>query len=149
MVEKIKKVKKVKKVTMSSIELERTFLAKYLPDNLRKFSSKEIGDVYVDNKSKYSNLRLRKNGSKYEITRKESINNDDASKHIETTINLVAEEFNQLTKFTDRVLLKRRFDYTFNNVRFEIDVFIGRLEGLVLVDVEFIVTGKQIGRAHV
>ena len=121
---------------MESLELERTFLAKYLPDDLDKFSAKEICDVYVENKSQRLHLRLRKSDDKYEITRKERVN-DDVSRHIETSIGLEKEEFDQLRKFAEKALCKRRYDYFIGDIKFEIDIFRGDLEGLVLVDVEF------------
>lgn len=122
---------------MKNLELERTFLARYLPDDLTKFSSREICDVYIKNKSGYYNLRLRKNGGKYSITRKERIDNNDASRQMEYTISLVEEEFEQLASFSAKRLCKKRFDYVFDNIKIEFDVFSGDLRGLVLIDVEF------------
>jgi len=122
---------------MKKLELERTFLAKYLPEDLASFPSREVCDIYVKGESEYLNLRLRSNGGKYEITRKERINDDDASRQIETTINLVKEEFDHLAKFTERKLCKQRVDYVLDNVKIEFDIFDGEFKGLVLVDIEF------------
>lgn len=51
------------------IELEKTYLAKHIPLDLEKCPYKDIIDVYFPKTSIHPVLRLRKNGSKYEITK--------------------------------------------------------------------------------
>ena len=46
------------------IELERTFLAKYLPIDLNKFPSKQMQDSYIPKHARHPVLRIRKNGEK-------------------------------------------------------------------------------------
>jgi hypothetical protein len=60
------------------IELEKTYLLKFLPEGLRDFKSKEIIDVYLPKNSAHPKLRLRKNGDKFELTKKEPIQDGDA-----------------------------------------------------------------------
>lgn len=32
---------------MKSVEIEKTYLVKYIPDNLKNFNNKEILDIYI------------------------------------------------------------------------------------------------------
>ena len=120
---------------MMMIELERTYLAKELPD-LNNCKFKEIIDVYHPKSKPHPSLRIRKNGNKCEITKKEPINND-ASHQEEQTIIITEEEFNELTKLEGKKVHKIRYYYDYNGKTAEIDVFQGPLKGLVLVDFEF------------
>tara|TARA_Y100000310_G_C20518498_1_gene732431 strand:- start:550 stop:1062 length:513 start_codon:yes stop_codon:yes gene_type:complete len=119
------------------IELEKTFLAKNLPPNLKDCKSKEIIDVYIPKTSRHPTLRIRKNGDKYEATKKEPIQEGDASKQEEQTILLTEEEFNEFKNLDGKVAHKIRYYYPYKNKIAEIDVFQGPLKGLILVDFEF------------
>jgi len=118
------------------IELERTFLAKYIPAGLEKCESKEIIDIYVPKQAVHPVIRIRKNGNKYEITKKEPVDND-ASHQIEHTISLTENEFKALSKIEGKEIHKIRYYHPFNGKKAEIDVFLDKLRGLVLVDFEF------------
>lgn len=52
------------------IEIEKTYLARFLPDNLEKCQSKEMLDIYIPKNSNHAKLRIRKSGSTYVITKK-------------------------------------------------------------------------------
>lgn len=52
------------------IELERTYLAKYIPDGLKECKSKEIIDLYIPRANVHPKVRVRKNGDIYEMTKK-------------------------------------------------------------------------------
>ncbi|MBT7037302.1 CYTH domain-containing protein [bacterium] len=119
------------------IELEKTYLAKKLPKDLENCEHREIIDVYLPKESEHPVLRLRKNGTKYEITKKEPIKEGDASKQLEQTIVLSKEEFEGLQKVPGKRVVKERYRYPFEGVIAEFDVFKEGLEGLVVVDVEF------------
>ena len=80
------------------IELEKTYLAKKLPENLRSCKFKEIIDVYIPKTSEHPKLRLRKNGDIFELTKKEPVNEGDASRQKEQTIILNETEFNALNQ---------------------------------------------------
>lgn len=118
------------------IELERTYLAKFIPKNLKNYESKEIIDIYFPKDSRHPTLRVRKIGNKYEITKKEPVDND-SSHQKEQTIPLTKEEFNELSKLDGRKTHKIRYYYNYNNKVAEIDVFQGPLHGLIIVDFEF------------
>jgi len=118
------------------IELEKTYLAKSLPAGLEKCKHKEIIDVYIPKAHPHPKIRIRKNGDKYEITKKEPVA-DDPSHQNEQTIILTEFEFNELSKFDGKKVHKIRYYYDYKGSTAEIDVFQGALKGLVLVDFEF------------
>src|SRR3989339_413577 len=117
------------------IEFERTFLAKYLPEDLSKSMSKEIIDIYIPRISIHPTLRIRRIGSKFEITKKYLLNNDKSQQR-ELTIPLTEDEFDDLKLIGKRVR-KLRFYYPLNGKFAEIDVFQDMLKGLILVEFEF------------
>lgn len=118
------------------IELEKTYLAKTLPDNLTDYKFKEITDIYIPKTSRHPTLRLRKNGEQYELTKKTPIDKDP-SRQQEDTINLTEEEFNTLKNIDGKKLRKKRYYYLHNGRTAEIDIFQDELEGLVVIDFEF------------
>jgi len=119
------------------IELERTFLAKTIPSNFKECKSKEILDIYIPQAREHPTLRIRKNGEKFEITKKEPISGNDSSKQLEQTIPLTKEEFEELAKLEGKKARKIRYYYPLEGKTFEIDVFQDELKGLILVDIEF------------
>lgn len=119
------------------IELEKTYLAKHIPLDLEKCPHKEIIDVYFPKTSIHPVLRLRKNGSKYEITKKQPILEGDASRQKESTIMLTKEEFDALSGLDGKRIHKIRYYYDYEDLKAEFDVFQESLAGLVMVDFEF------------
>ncbi|MEI6498338.1 MAG: hypothetical protein WCO23_00035 [bacterium] len=119
------------------IELELTYLAKYLPENLKAYPVKEIVDIYVPVAFEHPTIRIRKNGDVYEITKKEPVSGTDSSEQLEQTIKITAEEFQEFLKFPGKIVKKHRYIYPFGDLHAEIDVFDGDLSGLILVDFEF------------
>ena len=118
------------------IELERTFLAREIPNGLRNCKSKEITDIYIPELSKHPVIRIRKNGTRFEMTKKEPTHGD-ASEQKEQTIILNEPEFNELSKLNGKRVHKIRYCYDYGGRTAEIDVFLGPLKGLILVDFEF------------
>jgi adenylate cyclase len=123
------------------IELEKTYLIKYLPKDYKKYPKKEIIDVYFPKGKKHPTLRLRKNGTRYEMTKK-SIVESDPSEQKEETISLTKEEFNAFAKIPGKAVHKLRYYYIHNGWPCEIDIFQKDLKGMILVDFEFD-TGEQ------
>lgn len=119
------------------IELEQTYLAKYLPKDLKSSSSKEIVDIYFPKNSPRANLRLRKSGDTYVITKKTKVSPDSSSVHLENSISLSESEFLALELADGNKIVKTRYYYPCGQKIAEIDIFSGQHKGLVLVDFEF------------
>lgn len=119
------------------IEYEHTYLAKYIPDDLKEHKFVEITDVYFPKEADHSFLRLRKYGDKYEITKKMPVDPNDVSAQKEDTINLTKEEFEALGKAPGKKIHKYRYFYPYQNRIAEFDIFLDDLEGLVVVEIEF------------
>jgi hypothetical protein len=71
---------------MTEIELERTYLAKFLPEGLGAYPKKEIKDIYIPESEVHPILRVRQRGDKYEITKKQPVSGTDSSEQYEHTI---------------------------------------------------------------
>lgn len=116
-------------------EIEATYLAKYLPKNLALCKSILIEDSYFP--LQHPRLRLRRKGDEYNLIRKSMIMQGDASQHKEEKITLNKHHYDALKEIEGEGLQKRRYFFPYNNYVAEIDVFLGVLEGLVLVEFEF------------
>ena len=88
-------------------EFELTFLPKELPANVYTSTSKEMLDIYLPSYAEHPHLRIRKSGSKCEITNKQPVVEGDASHQYEATIPLTAEEFSDLETVKGRGYIKR------------------------------------------
>lgn len=124
-------------------ELERTFLARYLPDDLNTSPSDEVTDTYIPASATHPILRLRKTNDRYELTKKKPIQNGDASRQTEETISLSHEEYDALSELPGKHLRKVRYRYPHGGLVYEFDIFQDELAGLVLVDVEFETEAKK------
>jgi len=115
------------------IERERRFLLVGRPDGLEALPHHDIDDRYITN----TRLRLRRVRSNesvaYKLTQKLAI---DATHGSITTIYLDANEFARLVALPGGTLTKRRYHYSYAATTFGIDVFEGRLDGLVLAEAE-------------
>ncbi|HBI17089.1 MAG: hypothetical protein UR60_C0021G0009 [Candidatus Moranbacteria bacterium GW2011_GWF2_34_56] len=125
------------------IELERTFLAKHIPEGLDKCEYREILDIYIPINSPHPTLRIRKRGDVFEITKKHIANGNDSSELIEHTILLSQGEFEEFSHIKGKRLHKNRYFYPYENRVAEIDVFLDNLSGLVVVDFEFESRGEM------
>ncbi|MBW2982132.1 hypothetical protein KY343_04595 [Candidatus Woesearchaeota archaeon] len=118
------------------IELEKTYLAKFIPSKLE--NKKEMIDIYIPDGIDHAPIRIRKNGNKFCITKKQPAKEDDCSVLIEQTIELSEAEFIELEKeIKGRRIEKIRYNFNHNGNIAEVDVFQGKLKGLVLIDFEF------------
>lgn len=118
-------------------EFELTYLPKIIPAAVFENTPKKMLDIYIPASAEHPHLRIRHAGSKYEITNKQPVVEGDSSHQYEATIPLTPEEFADLEKVPGKRVMKNRYVYTEDGTVYEIDVFVGDLEGLVLVDVEF------------
>jgi len=119
------------------IELERTFLAKRLP-NLVSCKKTEILDIYLPSHFDRPKIRIRKNDNKFEITKKYLASEDEFTKFVENTFDISEGEFIALEKeIVGKRVHKTRYYYNFGGRTAEFDVFMGDLKGLVLIDFKF------------
>jgi CYTH domain-containing protein len=119
------------------IELELTYLAARVPEEIRGVEPRRIFDVMVPEGAVHPHLRLRQSGDRYEITKKQPVVEGDASKQSEMTIPLEKEEFEALISASELRVVKDRYYVEIGGVPAEVDVFREKLEGLVLIDFEF------------
>ncbi len=119
------------------IEIEKTYLAKYLPKGFEKSPSKEIVDLYYPKECEHPRLRLRKSSGTYEMTKKEPMEGNDSSRQLEQTIKLSKEEYEAVATLPGKLSDKVRYYYPYKDHTAEITVFRGELAGLVLIDFEF------------
>ena len=119
------------------IEIERTFLAKKLPEGLKDCEHKEIVDVYLSEDKSIPKLRLRKIGDKFELTKKSPIKEGDWSQQEEQTIILDEKEYEMFKDLSVKKIHKIRYFYKYKDRTAEIAVFQGPLKGLVTVEFEF------------
>ena len=127
------------------MEIERKYLVAKLPDNLEQFSHIEIEQAYLCTSP---TLRIRRMGDSYILTVKERITSSSSAIHNrEEEFTLSPQSFHHLLSKCDtgRVAKTRyRIDLfqltgneKYRNLTAELDVFHGRHNGLLLVEVEF------------
>lgn len=125
------------------LELEYTFLMNELPNDLDVSTSKIIEDNFIPLSAEHPITRIRRNGDEYMITKKYPIDSvdgglhGDSSRQIEHTIPLSREEYDALNSCGGKKFKKRRFLYEVDGVEAEIDVYLDKLAGLVVIDFEF------------
>ena len=118
----------------SSHEIERKFLVRELPPNLKDYENTPIEQGYIAVKRDGTQVRLRKAGSRLTLT----VKRGRGLKRQEWEIDLIPEQFNELWPATEgRRLKKTRYDIPFGDYVIEVDVYEGRNKGLVVAEVEF------------
>lgn len=125
------------------IELERTFLAKFIPEEVKSCPAKEIIDIYIPQSAEHPKTRIRKVGSVLEITKKEPLVGNDSSEQEEQTIKLSEAEFAVLAQVPGKKTRKLRYYWNSPYGPAEVDIFQDALKGLVLVDFEFAESEKK------
>lgn len=128
-------------------ELERRFLPRYLPDIPTYSTIELIEDFYIPASVEHPKMRLRRVGDRIDLQRK-SVDGAgiDASMMIEYRIeNISVEEFTAIRAIPHKKLLKKRISFTHivsenpsDNYMIEFGIFLEDLEGLVVVDFEFL-----------
>lgn len=117
----------------STREIERKFLLKRLPPDLRKFPHDSITQGYLALGPGGLQVRLRKKGSVRSLAFKRGKGIRE-----EREIRLSVEQFDALWPATaGRRLSKVRYDVPWKGYIIEIDIYRGRHHGLVVAEVEF------------
>jgi len=120
--------------TRNNREIERKFLLKQLPDQLKRSRHSIIEQGYLATEPAGRQVRLRKKGKTASLTFKVG----RGAHREEREIKLSPKQFAALWPGTaGRRLRKVRYDIPWKNLVIEIDVYRGRHAGLVVAEVEF------------
>lgn len=115
-------------------EIERKFLIRKLPDQLDNYPHAEIEQGYLAAERGGLQVRLRRKGADYSLTYKRG----RKSAREEREIVLTLQQFHALWPATEgRRLSKIRYDVPWRKWTVEIDVYLGRHDGLIVAEVEF------------
>lgn len=121
-------------LTRNNREIERKFLVKTLPDNLKRSRSFVIEQGYLATESAGRQVRLRKTDRAASLTFKVG----RTSHREEREIKLTPKQFAALWPGTvGRRLRKIRYEIPWKNLLIELDIYRGRHAGLVVAEVEF------------
>jgi len=115
-------------------EIERKFLLKRFPPDMKKYPHDTIEQGYLAVGRGGLQVRLRKKGSVLSLTYKEGTRGEREEREIRLSL----EQFNALWPATaGRRRTKVRYDVPRTKHTIEIDVYRGRHDGLVVAEVEF------------
>jgi CYTH domain-containing protein len=124
----------MKKGLPNSQEIERKFLLKRLPEELKRSRRHVIAQGYLATEPAGRQVRLRKKGKTASLTFKMG----RGAAREEREIKLSAKQFAALWPATaGRRLRKLRYEIPWRNLLIEIDIYRGRHSGLVVAEVEF------------
>jgi adenylate cyclase len=119
---------------VSSREIERKFLIKYLPVEILRSRHFQIAQGYLANEPGGRHVRLRKKGKTASLTFK--VGRGTAREEREVTLS--AKQFATLWPATrGRRLRKVRYELPWKNLTIEIDIYRGSNHGLIVAEVEF------------
>ena len=120
--------------TRNNREIERKFLLRQLPDQLKRSRHYVIEQGYLATEPAGRQVRLRKKGKTASLTFKVG----RGAHREEREIKLSPKQFAALWPGTaGRRLRKVRYEIPWENLLIEIDVYRGRHGGLVVAEVEF------------
>lgn len=114
------------------MEIERKYLVKELPENLKSFAFHDIEQAYL---STNPVVRIRKQDEDYILTYKSS----GMLSREEYNLPLTKESYEHLrTKADGNVITKRRYLIPLTDeLTIELDCFAGAFQGMILAEVEF------------
>jgi CYTH domain-containing protein len=117
-----------------SREIERKFLVADPPPDLEKFPRKKLRQGYVAVTEGGTELRVRKEGKRHVLTIKEGHGEDRGEHEVE----IASSQFAALWPLTKgRRIRKVRYDVPRDGLTIQVDVYRGKLRGLVTAEVEF------------
>ena len=120
--------------TRKNREIERKFLLKRLPEKLKRRRHYSIAQGYLATESAGRQVRLRKKGETASLTFKVG----RGAHREEREIKLSSKQFAVLWPATaGRRLRKVRYDIPWKSLVIEIDIYQGKLSGLIVAEVEF------------
>lgn len=123
---------------MFNIEIQRNYLASRVPEEISGVEPVHMVDVFFPaDVSVESHLRARRYGDSYELTKLIPVVGSHSTAHLEQSISLDPAEFESVIAGNHRAIVKDRFNVRIAGLRAEVDVFRGRLEGLVIIEISF------------
>lgn len=123
---------------MQEIEKETTYLLQDIPNFVKGWKQEYTKDVYLPPDADHPMIRLRKRGDNTFLTKKYPKIPGDFSTMIEETINLLDYEYKFLEhNLKGNNLEKNRYSKVFEGYILEIDEYLGDLEGLKVMDIEW------------
>ena len=118
----------------TDLEIERKFLVRKLPEDLKSLPHAEISQGYLVSLDDGLQVRLRKAGERHSLTFKRGTGNVREEREVELT----QDQFDALWPATEgKRLVKTRYEIPFGELIVEIDVYHEKHEGLVVAEVEF------------
>lgn len=122
--------KKIKR----SIERERKFLVREMPQHLSRFPHSQIRQGYLARTDDQIEVRVRKKGREHTI----GIKKGGGSVRIEEEIKISKREFETLWPLTSgKRIDKIRYEIAHQGLTIEVDIYKGPLRGLATAEVEF------------
>ena len=122
------------KTASNAREIERKFLIKQLPAELKRARSYSIAQGYLAAEPGGRHVRLRQEGKTASLTLKSGRGNSREEREIK----LSAKQFAALwTATAGRRLRKVRHEIPWKNLVIEIDIYRGKNNGLMVAEVEF------------
>jgi len=116
------------------VEIERKFLVLQVPTNLDRFPQDDFLQGYIALAEDGTEVRLRKIGDQYF----ETVKTGDGLARGEVEIDLTQQQFDRLWALTEgRRIEKTRYRIDYEWVVIEVDVYRGKLNGLMTAEVEF------------
>jgi CYTH domain-containing protein len=121
------------------IESERKFLLNSLPSN---FDINRPYKLFEDTYFPRTRLRLRKVTDEkgdlieHKLTQKYREENQPSFETIITNIYLNENEISLMSKLSGNKIVKKRYSYLYNGSGFGIEIFEGKLQGLLLAEIE-------------
>ena len=115
-------------------EIERKFLVKNPPGNYSDWYYTEIRQGYLAVTKEGIEVRIRNKGNSFFQT----VKSEKGLYREEIEISITKEQFEVLWPATSgKRIHKKRFTINYNGQLIELDVYQGRLEGLIVAEVEF------------
>ncbi len=117
-----------------AFEIERKFLVKMPVEEVRTYPFDDIEQGYLDSAGSGLSVRIRRRNELYFLT----VKHGNTFKRIEVEAPITKAQYEVLWGLTEgRRLEKRRHYVPYQGLTVEVDVFRGRLDGLVMAEVEF------------
>lgn len=123
-------------MNIDNVEIERKFLVKNLPETFNNYKYYTIKQGYI---STNPTIRLRQQDNDYILTVKGAANDKSRLARKEFELPLTEEQFKNLwQKVENNAIEKKRYIIPLeNDLKAELDIYSGNLNGFMNVEVEF------------